>query len=178
MNANTIRSGANTGDTALVRGISIGSLGGLVGTIVMDLFGAVMFLALGGPASLSFSIIGDAAAGFFSMFGIVMSGGTPLGAILHYLIGLALGGILGVAVIRISALRVDSMKKGIALGILFVEVMSQPLLVTAAVVLKMTASQTMQWFGVSFIMHLVYGGILGAIVSRLKYQARNDEIQG
>ncbi len=153
-----------------IRGIFIGAIGGLVGTIVMDLFGAAMFLALGGPASLSFSIIGDAAAAFFAMLGIAIAGGTPLGALLHYLIGLALGGILGVAVVRIKVLRVDSLKKGIALGILFVEVMSQPLLIAAAIVLKMDASQTAQWFGVSFVMHLVYGGVLGAIVARVKNQ--------
>ena len=170
MNANKIRAAAHPSNATLSRGISIGAIGGVVGTVVMDLFGAAMFLALGGPASLSFSIIGDAAAAFFATFGITMSGGAPLGALLHYLIGLALGSILGVAVLLVRVLHLDSLKKSIALGILFVEVMSQPLLVTAAIVLKMDASQTMQWFGVSFIMHLVYGGILGAIVSRVKNQ--------
>jgi hypothetical protein len=157
-------------NTILAQAILFGSIGGVVGTFVMDLFGLALILALGGPASISFVIIGDAAAAFFSMLGIAIPGGTPLGAILHYLIGLVFGGILGVAVSRISILRVDSMKKGVALGILFVEIMSQPLLAVAAIVLKMTPSLTAQWFGVSFIMHLVYGGVLGAIVSRVKYQ--------
>jgi hypothetical protein len=168
MNANTVRAAAHTNDAALVRGISIGAIGGVVGTIVMDLFCAAMFLAMGEPASLTFSIIGDAAAAFFAMLGVTMPGGAPLGALLHYLIGLVFGGILGFAVLRIRALRADSLKKGIALGILFVEVMSQPLLVAAAIVLKMTPSQTAQWFGVSFTMHLAYGGVLGAIVARAK----------
>jgi hypothetical protein len=157
-------------NATLARGIIVGSFGGLMGTIIMDLFEAVMFLTMGEPAGLSFSIIGDAAAAFFSMFGIVLSGGIPLGASLHYLIGLALGGILGVAVLRIDGLRVDSAKKSITLGILFVEVMSEPLLITTAIVLNLTTSQTVQLFGVSFVMRLVYGGVLGAIISRLKYQ--------
>jgi hypothetical protein len=67
------------------QGMIAGLIGGLLGTIVMDLFGAGLFLVMGGPASLSFSIIGDAAAGFFSLGGINVAGGTPLGAALHYL---------------------------------------------------------------------------------------------
>jgi hypothetical protein len=43
----------------------VGLVGGLVGTIVIDLFGGVLFVVMGGPASLSFTIIGDAAAAFF-----------------------------------------------------------------------------------------------------------------
>ena len=146
--------------------IVVGLIGGLVGTIVMDLFGLGMFLVMGGPASISFSIIGDAAAGFFSMMGLAMTGGAPLGAVLHYMIGLALGVVFGAAVSRVNALRVDSTKKGVGLGILYVEAMSLPMLATAAIILQMTASETTQWFGLSFVMHLVYGGVLGIVVNR------------
>jgi NhaP-type Na+/H+ or K+/H+ antiporter len=144
----------------------VGLIGGLVGTIVMDLFGLGMFLVMGGPATISFSIIGDAAAGFFSMMGLDMTGGAPLGAVLHYMIGLTLGVIFGAAVSRMDALRVASTKKGVGLGILYVEVMSLPMLATAAIILQMTPSETTQWFGLSFVMHLVYGCILGVVVSR------------
>ena len=146
--------------------IVVGLIGGLVGTIVMDLFGLGMFLVMGGPATISFSIIGDAAAGFFSMMGLAMTGGAPLGAVLHYMIGLALGVVFGAAVSRVNALRVDSTKKGVGLGILYVEAMSLPMLATAAIILQMTASETTQWFGLSFVMHLVYGGVLGIVVNR------------
>jgi hypothetical protein len=59
------------------KAIMVGFISGLAGTVVMDPFGAGMFLALGGPASLSFSVIGDAAV-FFSLLGIQMAGGVPL----------------------------------------------------------------------------------------------------
>ena len=152
------------GNTTLIRGIAAGLVGGFVGTFVMDLFGAGLFVVMGGPASLSFAIIGDATAAFFSLIGITMEGGTPLGALVHYLLGLALGAILGAAVSRIDALHTDSVERGGGLGILYVEIMSQPLLATAAIVLNMTFSQTAQWFAVSFIMHVVYGGVLGLVV--------------
>jgi hypothetical protein len=150
----------------LIRGTAVGAVGGLVGTIVMDAFGMGLFLALGGPASLSFSIIGDAAAVFFSLIGVQVAGGFLLGAELHYLIGLALGGLLGAAVARFGALRLASAWKALGLGILYVEIMSQPLLAAAAIVLRMTASEAAQWFGVSFVMHLVYGGVLGLVIAR------------
>ncbi len=153
------------GNGTLARGMVVGLIGGLLGTLVMALFGVGIFLIMGEPASLAFSLIGDAAAGFFCTIGIDMTGGAPLGAVLFCLIGLVLAVIFVAAVSRMDALRVDSTKKGVGLGILCVEVMSQPMLVAAAITLKMTASATAQWVGVSFIMHLVYGGVLGAVVS-------------
>ena len=41
--------------TARTRGMMVGLVGGLVGTIVMDLFGGVLFVVIGGPASPSWS---------------------------------------------------------------------------------------------------------------------------
>lgn len=149
----------------LRRHIVWGLAGGLVGTIAMDLFGAGLFLIMGQPMNLSFSIIGDAAAGFLAMLGQTVAGGAPLGAVLHYLIGLGLGGLLGAAVARIAAWPADSVLKGVGLGILYVEIMSQPLLAAAAVILRMTTTETLLWFGVSIVMHLVYGLILGVAVS-------------
>ena len=149
----------------LARGLVVGSIGGLLGALAMALFGVGIFLMMGRPASQSFSIIGDAVAGLFHTIGVNITGGVSLGIVSYCLISLALGILFVVAVSRIDAFRVDSMKKGIGLGILCVEVMSQPMLAAAAIILKMTASTTAQWFGVSFIMHLVYGAVLGAVVS-------------
>lgn len=142
-----------------------GAVGGLVGTVVMDLFGLVLFLALGGPASLSVSIIGDAAAEFSARIGVFVEGGAPLGALLHYLIGVALGIILSAAILRIEALQALSTRRLTALSVLYVEIMSLPMLATAAILLTMTSTQTVQWFGISFVMHLVYGAVLGLVVS-------------
>jgi 7,8-dihydropterin-6-yl-methyl-4-(beta-D-ribofuranosyl)aminobenzene 5'-phosphate synthase len=88
-----------------------GLVGGLVGTSVMDLFGAVLFLLMGGPTSLSFSIIGDAAAAFFAMLGMTVAGGMSLGALPHYLIGLAFGALFGAAVSQIAVLQLHSPMK-------------------------------------------------------------------
>jgi hypothetical protein len=173
---------------ATARAVVAGLIGGLVGTIVMDLFGFGISLSMEGPANLSFSIIGDAAvfisftvigdaaAAFLSKIGIQVAGGAPLGAVLHYLIGFVFGAILGVLVSHVDSLRLDSVKKGIVVGILFVEAMSVTWLVPAAIVLKMTVSETAQYFGVSSVMHLVYGSVLGVIMYyRLRPKTTPDE---
>lgn len=144
--------------------VTVGLVGGLVGTIVMDLFGISLVILLGGAPTISFSIIGDAAAGFMAMLGIDIAGGTPLGATLHYLIGLLLGAIFAVLVLRIQAFHLNSTLKAVGLGVIFVELMSLPMLIAAAVILKMSDVQMGQWFGMSFVMHLVYGGVLGLVV--------------
>jgi hypothetical protein len=123
-----------------------------------------MLLALGFPVTLSFSIIGDAAAGFFSTLGINLAGGVPLGTVVYCLIGLALGGILATTVWGIRALQVTSMRQGVGLSILFVEIMAVPMLAVAIIILQMSPSGAAQWFGLSFIMHLVYGLVAGLVI--------------
>ena len=147
------------------RGISVGLIGGLAGTIAMHLIGVGIFLVMGEPTSISFPIIGDAAASFFAMLGVELAGGAPLGMVVFYLLGLALGVTFVGLVSRIDALRLDSIKKGVGLGILYVEVLSVPLLAMATFVLHMSATATALWFGVSVVMHLAYGAVMGAVVS-------------
>ncbi len=153
-----------TSAAVLVKRIAVGLVGGLIGNIAMGLFGAGMLPILGFPVTTSFSIIGDAAAGFFATLGISVAGGVPLGIVAYSLIGLALGGILAVTVWGIPALRVTSMKKGVGLSILFVEIMAVPMLAVAIIVLQMSPSGAAQWFGLSFVMHLVYGLVAGLVV--------------
>ena len=147
------------------RDIIVGLAGGLAGTIAMHVFGVGIFLVMGQPTSISFAIIGDAAASFFSRLGVELAGGAPLGVVVFYLLGLALGVTFVALVWRIDAFRLDSIKKGVGLGILYVEVLSLPLLAMATFVLEMTAAATALWFGVSVVMHLVYGAVMGAVVS-------------
>ncbi len=151
--------------STFIRGTVTGMVGGLAGTISMYLSGAGIFMFLGWPASTSFTIIGDSAAAFFSTLGVALAGGSSLGMRLYFLIGLALGAILGVASVSLEPLHLASPKKRVGLSILYVEVMSLPLLAAGTLALKMSAADAVLWFGISFIMHLVYGLVLGVITS-------------
>lgn len=121
--------------------------------------------AVGLPALTCFSIVGNTVARFFSILGIEITGGAPLGAATHYLIGPLIGAIFGAAVAQIKALRGGTQKKDIVFAVLYVEILSQPILAMTPILLKMTAPETLQWFGGSFVMHLMWGIVLGVVVS-------------
>jgi hypothetical protein len=140
-------------------------VGGLVGTMLMYLFGAGIFALLGWPGNTSITIIGDSAAAFFSLLGIKLDGGASLGIWLFCLIGLLLGAMMGTAIVSLEPLRLASLQKRIGLSILFVEVMSLPMLAAGSLALKMSIASAAQWFSISFCMHLVYGLVLGLITS-------------
>lgn len=141
--------------------IALGLVAGVVGTIVMDLIGIPTIMAIGGAPTLPFSIIGDTTAGFLSMLGIELAGGIPLGAAMHYGIGLILGVIFVAIVSRTEAVR--SRFKSMGLGIIFVELVSLPMLIGAIVILNMTGGETALWLGMSFFMHGIYGAVLGLV---------------
>lgn len=153
----------------LAKGIGWGLLGGLVATLVMDLILMGILLAAGLPALTCFSIVGDTVASAFSP-GVVGTGGSiPLGIAAHYLIGPWMGAMFCTAASkRIIVSSGDSLplKKVVVLAILYAEILSQPMLAMASILLRMTASELLQWFGGSSIMHMVWGCVLGVIVSR------------
>jgi len=112
------RAKGTMGSGARAKGLVLGLIAGLVATIVCGLLMMGFLLFMGQPADAGFAVIGDTTAGFFSLFGIDLAGGVPPGVVWHYLIGLALGVIFVTAVTRFDALRLNSMKKGVGLGIL------------------------------------------------------------
>ncbi len=145
-------------------GMIVGIAGGLVGTAAMYLFGACIFIILGWSANTSFLIIGNSAAAFLAGLGIHWAGGVALGARLFFLIGLAMGAILGAAVIRVKPLRLASPRTKIGIAVVYVEMLSLPLLAAGCLALKMDLVSALLWFSISFVMHLVYGLVLGAIL--------------
>ncbi len=155
--------GAISGSTR-TKGLVWGLIGGLAATIVIDLLTMAVLPLMGSPADGGFSIIGDTAAGFLALFGIDLAGGVPLGLGLHYLIGLVLGVIFGAAVTRMRALRLNSMRKGLGLGILFAEVISLPIVVLPPIILQLSTSSTAQWLGFCLVMHAIWGTVLGLVV--------------
>lgn len=143
----------------------LGAAAGVAATVVIDVITVAVMPLMGLPATSGFSIIGDTVSGFLAMLGLNVAGGVWVGVILHYLIGLVLGAIFGAATGAVSAFRLTSIKRGIGLGILYTEVISLPILVTPPLVLQWASADTLQWFGFSFVMHAIWGTVLGAIVA-------------
>jgi hypothetical protein len=135
-------------NVSLARGIPVGVLGSLTGTLVMDLVIVGELLMSRLPALSYLDLIG-------SIFG----GGIPLGALVHLLLGSFLGIVFIVPVLRVDALRVDSVRKGVILGfsaglgsisfcVPFAILVDQPIVAL---------------LGFMTIPHLVWGTVLGAI---------------
>lgn len=150
---------------ALMKGMSWGLVGGLVATLFMDIVLMATLSALGLPPLTCFSIVGDTAARFFSILDTQMAGRVLAGVATHYLMGPLVGALFAALTVRVDALRVDTLKKGIGFAVIYVEILAQPILASTPILLKMTAAETLQWFGGSFVMHLLFGVVLGAVVS-------------
>jgi hypothetical protein len=151
---------------SLAEGIGWGLPGGLVATLVMDLVLIGAFAAVGLPAFTCFSIVGEAVARFFSLHGVGMAGSVPLGIAVHYLIGPVLAMLFGAIVVKVHSLRIDTRKKCVVFAALYAEILSQPILASAPLLISMTASETLQWFGGALLMHLIWGTVLGIFMSR------------
>ncbi len=145
-------------------GIAWGLFGGLAGTLVMDILLMGTLLALGQPALMCFSIVGDTVSRFLAMFGTQIAGGVPMGVVAHYSIGPLFGMLFGAAVTTFPALQDGSLKKITIAAFVYVEILSQPILATTPILLKMKAPATLQWFGGSFVMHLILSIVLSVIV--------------
>jgi hypothetical protein len=156
---------AAAGSSMRANGVRLGALGGLGATVVIDLIMAGYLLLRGSPADGGFAVIGDTAAGAFSLLGIHIGGGVPLGLVLHYLIGLAMGVVFGGAVSRIRALRLTSVRQAVGLGIGYTELASLPLLISPSIVLGWPA-EPVSYFGFFLAMHAIWGTLLGLVVSR------------
>ena len=158
--------GGHIRSAPLTRGVSWGLIGGLAGTLVMDILLMGALLAVRTSGFFCFSLVGDTVARFFSLLGMEMAGGIPTGIVAHYLIGPLVGILFGTVVVGIPALRVDTIKKCIIAAIIYVEILSQPLLAMAPLLMEMDRLTVMLWYGGSLIMHLILAVVLGSIVGR------------
>jgi hypothetical protein len=149
---------------SISRGLRWGLIGGLAGTMVMDLVLMGAFSALGSPATTCFSIVGNTVGRFFSLKGVDMAISIQLGILTHYLVGPLIGAIFGAIVAWVEVLRVSTVKKIILMAIIYVEILSQPMLAMTPILLKMTLPAMLEWYGGSFMMHLIVAVILGAVV--------------
>jgi hypothetical protein len=160
------------GNASLTRGVTAGLLGGLAGDVAMQILAAGIFALLGWPLDTSFRIIGDSVVAFFPAFDGTPVSNTLVGLLANVLIGVGLGGILGALVVRWRPLALTSLRRGILISFVYVEVMSCPLLAAGSLSLGLNAASTATWCGISFALHLVYGVVLGAVLwARLRRRA-------
>ena len=147
-----------------LNGMWWGLIGGVAGTMAMDLVLVGGLSALGLPTNTCFLSIGSTVAHFFSLLGIKLSGDLILGMATFHLLGPVLSAIYGLAVSQIGALQGITLKKNVVGAVLYAEVLSQLILTTMPILLKMSGSETILWFAGSFVLHLTWGIVLGFVM--------------
>ncbi len=147
-----------------LRGLGWGMIGGVAGTMAMDLVLAGGLSALGLPTDTCFLSIGSTVAHFFYLLGIKLSGDVILGVATFHLLGPVLSAIYGLAVSQVGALQGITLKKNVVSAVLYAEVLSQLILTTMPILLKMSGSETVLWFAGSFVLHLTWGVVLGFVM--------------
>lgn len=145
-------------------GMAWGLLAGFVGTVAMDLALLAGLPAIGLPASTCYQAIGSTARQFFAQFHITLVGEVALGAAAYHIIGPLLGALYGLVVSQVSALQRASLKKSLIYAVLYAEVLSQLILTMMPLLLKMPAKETMMWFAGSFVLHCIWGVVMGLVM--------------
>jgi fluoride ion exporter CrcB/FEX len=104
-------------------------------------------------------MMGQPALTYLDLIGSVFGGGIPLGALVHVLAGSVLGVIFSVPVLTIDALRIDSVRKGLVLGIL-VGLASISACVPFAILIREKIATVLIFMTIP---HLVWGTVLGVV---------------
>lgn len=131
------------------RAIAFGVLGSLAGMLAMDLVMVAESLMIDEPAT-----------GYLALIGSALGGGALLGVAMHLVMGSLLGLIYGVAVYKVDILRIDTLWKGVWLGVLAGLVTIPFGCVPFAIV---TGVPILFMVGFSFFPHLVWGVVLGLV---------------
>ncbi len=145
---------------SLARGLTAGLIGGLSGTAVMDLTVLVLARTVGVPRSASLDTISDSVAVLGSKVGVSLPPSVATAAVPHILIGTGLGLVYG-GIARTRALRDAPPAKMAGLGAVYALVATQPLIAAAVIALRMSRAEAAKWYGITFLTHTVFGGVLG-----------------
>ena len=137
-------------DKHFLKGIEFGLVGGILGTILMDIVMVATFLMVGEPWDT-----------FFTMVGERLGGGAVIGIALHNVVGLTGGFVFALSVLSIPGLRIESRRRGLTLGI-----------AAGAITIPAGCIPLAIWLGepiliviaFSALPHMVWGTVLGLTV--------------
>lgn len=142
----------------LSRAIGIGILGSLLGGILMDIVMFIEFHLRGLPLSTNLSLMG-------SVFG----GGTSLGVVVHLVTLIVLGLAFSIAVLVIRIFRIETVMKGLWMGILAGLVTIPGGCVPFAI---LSETPVLELLSFSTIPHIVWGAALGLVAGyKLRYSS-------
>jgi hypothetical protein len=144
-------SGVKMNKEKLTRFAHIGLVGGLIGTVMMDIVLFMEFYLFKMPIVTNYVVIGS-----------VVGGSVWIGLILHFITGSVLGLVFGMIVALFDSLEIINYKKGIFLGVL-AGIITIPFgCVPTAILSKVPI---IKFAGFSALPHLIWGSGLGWVFS-------------
>jgi hypothetical protein len=93
-------------ERGILRAVVLGIVGGLLGTVLMDIVMILTFVGVGESWDLFFSMVGDK-----------LGGGAILGIALHNAVGMTGGTIFALFVVYIPSMGIRTMRRGLLLGL-------------------------------------------------------------
>ncbi len=140
-----------------------GAAGGFAGTLAMDLvlMGGLWLFGLE-PLSC-FSMVGTTIRLMLGLPAGEEMTAVIAGVATHYSVGPAVGFLFGVMMRRFSAFHSASFQWTLFTAVLYVELISQPMLVTVPIFLQLPLAQTLEWYAGSTVMHLICALMLGTV---------------
>ena len=145
----------------MLKGIGFGLVGGLLGTILMDIVMMITFVSVGERADMFFTLVGER-----------LGDGALLGITLHCIVGMTGGFVFALLVLKVRALELTTIKRGLVFGV-----------AAGAITIPLGCIPLAIWLGESIpevvafsvMPHLVWGTVVGWTVAfgllRLKSQS-------
>jgi hypothetical protein len=106
-----------------------------------------------------------------------------LGMAVYHLLGPLLGAAYGLIVSQVGALQQTTLKNSLLYAVLYAEIVSQLILTTVPVLLKMPAQEAIFWFAGSSVLHAIWGIVMGSsiyyglrVVTRNQRSFRSEEL--
>jgi hypothetical protein len=145
----------------IIRVSIYGIIAGTISTIVIDIVAMIILVPLGTSLWSFFALIGQC---FLTFIGANAPYPVWQGITLHFSIAILTGLIISLLTQRFEILQFSSYRKGILLSIIIAEVEGNSLFYLMPVIMNFPQSEMGIMYGLCFILHLIWGACLGAIL--------------
>jgi hypothetical protein len=145
-------------------GILIAWLGGVFGTVVMDLVMIGTFFILDWPLDTFLTVLATGVETDLSMIGLGMEVSLFLAIFLHYMTGSVVSIVFVIIVMKLDIFQTDMIKKFVALGVIGTEIICLTFFTPTILLLGYTASETIELLTMTCLFRGIFGLFFGLIV--------------
>jgi hypothetical protein len=146
----------------IIRGSIYGIIAGIISTILIDCVAMIILAPLETSLGSFFALIGQCV---LTLLGASAPDPVWQGITLHFSLAILTGLIVSLLSQRFEKLQFRSYRKGIILSIIIAEIEGTSLFYLMSVIMNFPQSEMAFMYGLCCILHLIWGGSLGLIIS-------------